>query len=81
MKGDLKTTPTNGLEHLPLVANVATADLDRNHLLLLEWEGEAPSSIGGVHISKRCADSPIGLAFTASLVQAATEEARSALPR
>lgn len=90
--GSIKTDPTNGFEHLPLVPGVTEILADprvRAHLLLLEWEGEAPSSIPlphgpPVHFSKKCADranSPIGLGFTAALVRAAVleEEARRAL--
>lgn len=46
-------------------------------------EGEALTVVGTPHgnvrISKRCADTPTGLAFTAALVIAATEEGRRAL--
>lgn len=46
----------------------------RNELLLIEWEGETPSTVAHVHFSKKCANSEIGLGFTAALVKAAYEQ-------
>jgi hypothetical protein len=79
VKGDLGVI-TSGDRHLVFVPGITTHIEDprfRNELLLLSWEGASPSSTGplphgpSVHFSKKCADSPIGQAFTHALVRAA----------
>lgn len=67
----------NGTDHLPFVPRLPERLDDpylRAELLLLDWEGDSPSSVCGVLLSKRCANSETGLAFTASLVKAAYEQ-------
>ena len=81
--GSLQTEPVSDFDHLPLVPgvgeNLSNPHL-RNHLLLRAWEGDVPSSIptphGSVYLSKKCADSPAGLAFVAALIHAAVLEAQ-----
>jgi hypothetical protein len=82
--GSLTTEPVSGFDHLPLVPGVADALIlpeVRNKLLLLDWEDEAPSVLsvpgGSVYVSKKTADSPIGLAFVAALIRSAIREHRT----
>lgn len=70
---------SNGFDHLPLTNIEITDPRARNLLLLAAWEGETPSSIplphgASIFLSKRCSDSPIGLAYTTALVRAAVIE-------
>lgn len=70
----------NGTEHLPLVPNIEITDPEaRNNLLLLEWEGDSLSAVclpnrPAIFISKKCANSPEGLAWTQALVEAVLVE-------
>ena len=78
----------NHLLFVPGIGHVIADPHVRSELLMLEWEGASPSSIPLPHgpsvlLSKKCADSPIGLAFTTSVIRAAVlanDEIRRALP-
>ena len=86
-EGSLGVT-TNGFDHLPLMG-LELAPEDRNTLLLLEFEGEAPASTGPLpygpsvyHSAVKCAapvNQPIGLAWVAALT-AATVQAHDRSP-